>query len=48
MGKSKAMEMALSGEPISAEEALRIGLVSSVHPHEKLMEETMKLASTIA
>ena len=47
VGKSKAMEMALSGEPISAEEALRIGLVSAVHPHDKLMDETLKLAKNL-
>ena len=41
------MEMVLSGEPISAEEALRIGLVSAVHPHDKLMEETLKLAQNL-
>ena len=40
--------MALSGDHISAEEALRIGLVSSVYPHEKFMEETMSLANTLA
>lgn len=47
VGKSKAMEMILTGSPISAEEALRLSLVSKVVPHEKLMEETFKLAKKI-
>jgi len=47
-GKSKAMEIALSGEPFSASEALRIGVASKVVPLEKLAEETLKLANSIA
>ena len=47
VGKSKAMEMILTGSPISAEEALKLSLISKVVPHEKLMEETLKLAKKI-
>jgi enoyl-CoA hydratase/carnithine racemase len=43
----KAMEMLLTGNPISAHEAERIGLVNRVVPAERLAEETMKLAQQI-
>jgi crotonobetainyl-CoA hydratase len=42
-----AMKMALTGEPISASEALQWGLVNSVVPLERLMQETMELAEVI-
>ena len=48
VGKSKAMEMCLSGEPITAEDALKWGLVSQVHPKDKLIEAAMVLAKKIA
>jgi enoyl-CoA hydratase len=48
VGKSMAMEMVLAGEPISANEALRAGLISRVLPAEKLMPEVMALAEKIA
>jgi enoyl-CoA hydratase len=48
VGKSKAMEMILTGNPITADEALRAGLVSRVVPVGDLMEETKKIASEIA
>lgn len=48
VGKLKAMEMCLTGEMISAEEALRYGLVNRVVPIEAYMEESMKLARQIA
>ncbi len=37
VGRGRALEMLLSGEPLSAEEALRIGLVNKVAPREKLI-----------
>ena len=40
--------MLLTGQPISASEALRLGLVSKVVPAEKLAEETLALAKRIA
>ena len=48
VGKSKAMQMILTGQSIPAEEALRIGLVSKVVPLESLMQEVEKLANEIA
>jgi len=48
VGKSKAMEMILSGRMIGAEEAERANLVSRVVPADELLEETMKVAGRIA
>ena len=48
VGKGKAMELLLTAETISAEEALEIGLVSKVVPPEKLAGELEELAKNIA
>lgn len=48
VGKYKAMEMILTGKPISAEEAYRVGLVNCVVPPESLMEVAKKVAHEIA
>ncbi|SMX47495.1 enoyl-CoA hydratase [Actibacterium lipolyticum] len=48
VGKSKAMDMHLTGRFMDAEEAERSGLVSRVVPAKKLMEETMAAAQKIA
>ena len=48
VGKSKAMELVLSGAIINAEEALKFGLVSKVVPLSSLEEETKNLAVSIA
>jgi enoyl-CoA hydratase len=48
VGKSKAMEMCLTGRMMDAAEAERSGLVSRVVPADKLMEDAMKTATTIA
>ena len=48
VGKSKAMEMCLSGRRMGAEEAERSGLVARVVPAGELMNEALKSAETIA
>ena len=48
VGKSKAMELVLSGSTISAKEAYGYGLVSKVVPIEDLDKETINLAENIA
>lgn len=48
VGKAKAMDMALTGRMMNADEAERAGLVSRVVPLDKLMDETLAAALTIA
>ncbi|MXQ08194.1 enoyl-CoA hydratase [Alphaproteobacteria bacterium GH1-50] len=48
VGKSKAMEMHLTGRFMDAEEAERSGLVSRVVPAKKLMEEAQAAAAKVA
>ncbi|MGO8830654.1 MAG: enoyl-CoA hydratase/isomerase family protein [Steroidobacteraceae bacterium] len=43
-----AMEMILTGEPIEAQTALRIGLVNRVLPTDELLDGAMRLAAAIA
>lgn len=43
-----AMEIILTGDPIDAETALRIGLVNRIVPSSDLVASALKLASTIA
>jgi len=48
VSKSKAMDLCLTGRMMDAAEAERAGLVSRVVAPEKLMEETLAAAATIA
>ena len=47
-GMQKTRRMLYTGESIDAQEAYRLGGIQSVVPKEKLREEAMKLARTIA
>jgi enoyl-CoA hydratase len=47
IGKAKAMDMALTGRMMNADEAERAGLVSRVVPLDKLMEEALAAALAI-
>ena len=48
MGKSRAMRMILTGEPISAREAEEAGLVAVVTEDELVVTDALSLAATIA
>ncbi|MDM0050556.1 enoyl-CoA hydratase [Variovorax sp. J22R115] len=48
VGKSKAMDMALTARMMDATEAERAGLVSRIVPYEKLAEEALGAALAIA
>ncbi|UVE19427.1 enoyl-CoA hydratase [Pseudomonas sp. LS44] len=48
LGKSKAMELCLTGRQLTAEDAERAGLVARVIPADSLLEETLKVAAGIA
>ena len=47
IGHKRALEMILTGEPLSAQDALRLGLVSRVVPEEKLKEEIEKVLAKV-
>ncbi len=48
VGAGRALEILLTGAPISADEAFRIGLVNRVVPAAELMNEARKLAAVLA
>jgi len=48
IGRKKTLELMLTGMRIDAQEALRIGLINRVAPHDQLEAETMKLAEELA
>jgi len=48
VGKTRAMEMILTGRPISAHEAAAIGLVNTVVPQADLMNDARALAAELA
>jgi len=48
VGMAKACQMIFTGEIIDADEALRLGIVSAVHPPERLLSATYELTAKIA
>lgn len=48
VGQAKAKELFILGDIIEADEALRIGLVNRVLPHEELMEGVFEIAKKVA
>lgn len=48
VGRSHALRLLLTADTISADEALRIGLVDQVVPGDRVLDETLELAQRIA
>jgi enoyl-CoA hydratase len=48
VGSAQARRLSLTGQVIDAAEALRIGLVTEVVPHEQLVERAVEIATSIA
>ena len=48
LGEAKAKELFFLPDILSAQEALRIGMVNRVFPHDELMTEAMAIAERIA
>ena len=48
IGKNRALEMLLTGRPISADDALNMGLVNRVVPADTCVQEALSLAYEIA
>lgn len=44
----KAMQMLMTGEPITAQEAYRLGMVNEIHPKAELMAAALSIAEKIA
>lgn len=48
VGLGKALELCYTTDPVDAQDALRLGLVNRVVPHEELLPATMGLAARLA
>jgi len=44
----KALQMLMTGDPITAEEAYRLGMVNELHPQAELMDAVHRIAAKIA
>ena len=44
----KALQMLMTGDPITAQEAHRLGMVNEIHPQGELMDAAMRIAEKIA
>ncbi len=47
LGYKRATELAMLGEPVTAEKALEYGLINKIVPREELMDEAFKLAKKL-
>jgi len=48
IGSSRAMEMFMTGEAVTAEDALSVGLVHRIFPQEELLSRTIEFANQLA
>jgi len=48
VGKAKTLELLMTGKKVYAEEALRLGIVNQVVPHDQLWDTTLEMAEQIA
>ncbi|MBV9945800.1 MAG: enoyl-CoA hydratase/isomerase family protein, partial [Myxococcales bacterium] len=48
VGRARARELCMTGEPLGAEDARAIGLVNAVVPHAELLPRARAVAQTIA
>ncbi|TDC44790.1 enoyl-CoA hydratase [Actinomadura sp. KC345] len=48
VGRSRARQMSLTGEPVSAGDALTAGLVSEVVPHERMLARAQEIGAAMA
>ena len=48
LSPGRAMQMLMTGDPITAQEAHRLGMVNELHPRDKLMEAVLRIAERIA
>ena len=44
----KALQMLMTGDPITAQEAYRLGMVNEIHPQAELMDAALRIAEKIA
>jgi enoyl-CoA hydratase len=44
----RALQMLMTGDPITAQDAYRLGMVNEVHPEDELMEAATRIAAKIA
>jgi enoyl-CoA hydratase len=48
LGHGRAMQMLMTGDPITAAEANRLGMVNEVHPQRELADAALRIAQKIA
>lgn len=46
--RGRALQMLMTGQPITAKEAHRLGMVNELHPRAELMNEVLRIAEEIA